>query len=202
MHSQALANARAAMQRRQEQLQGRADQMGIDWDTDDGYALSTAAANPCSIEVSLSENSSVDSAHRTEAIPLSESASANDVRRGRWSRDSVADRGGGGGGRPALSAGALKVVAAARRGSATPSPRRPARSPSPSVWRGAPAPDDGYFRATGCEIVARAPLEGAVSLLLSAPGDWSAEKLAAASGLPAPGEAAWIGSHAERFAMK
>jgi chorismate mutase len=69
-------------------------------------------------------------------------------------------------------------------------------------WREAPAPDDGYFRATGCEIVARAPLEDGVSLLLSAPGDWSAEKLAVASGLPATSAAAWIGSHAERFSIK
>ncbi|WP_294538211.1 chorismate mutase, partial [uncultured Rhodoblastus sp.] len=69
-------------------------------------------------------------------------------------------------------------------------------------WRGGPAPDDGAFQATGCEALARAPLEDGVCLLVSAPGDWSAEKLAAGLSLPAQGGAAWVGSHAERFALK
>lgn len=68
-------------------------------------------------------------------------------------------------------------------------------------WRGAPTPDDCYFRATGCEILTRAALADGVSLLLSAPGDWVVEKLKPALGLPPQGEAAWIGSHAERFAL-
>ena len=68
-------------------------------------------------------------------------------------------------------------------------------------WPGASAPEDGYFDASGCECLARAPLDGETSLLLSAPGDWSVEKLAAALALPSKGAAAWIGSHAERFAL-
>ncbi len=69
-------------------------------------------------------------------------------------------------------------------------------------WRGAPAPGDGYFHDPGCESLARAPIDDGASLLLSTPGDWSAEKLAAALALPPQGEANWIGSHAERFAVK
>jgi chorismate mutase len=69
-------------------------------------------------------------------------------------------------------------------------------------FRGAPAPDDGAFHATGCEVLARATPEDGVALLVSAPGDWSAEKLAAALSLPARGDVAWIGSHAERFALR
>jgi hypothetical protein len=51
-----------------------------------------------------------------------------------------------------------------------------------------------------CECLARAKFDGGVSMLVSAPGDWSAEKLAAALKL-APGAALWIGSHAERFSL-
>ena len=69
------------------------------------------------------------------------------------------------------------------------------------AWRGAVAPDDAHFRNLSCECQARATIDGGVSLLLSAPGDWSAEKLAAGIGLPPGGAAAWIGSHAERFAL-
>jgi hypothetical protein len=69
-------------------------------------------------------------------------------------------------------------------------------------WRGGPPPGEAAFQAGGCEVLARAPLTDGVSLLLSAPGDWSVEKLTAAFGLPAQGAVAWIGSHAERFALK
>jgi hypothetical protein len=37
-------------------------------------------------------------------------------------------------------------------------------------------------------------------MLVSAPGDWSGEKLDSALKL-APGAATWIGSHAERFSL-
>jgi hypothetical protein len=37
-------------------------------------------------------------------------------------------------------------------------------------------------------------------LLVSAPGDWTFEKFQAAL-TPSPVEAAWVGSHAERFAL-
>jgi chorismate mutase len=67
---------------------------------------------------------------------------------------------------------------------------------------GAPAPDDGAFHRGGCEVLARAPLKDGVSLLLSAPGDWGAEKFSAVLGLPSQGAAAWIGSHAARFELK
>ena len=63
-----------------------------------------------------------------------------------------------------------------------------------------PGPDDASFRAVNCECLARAKVDGGVSMLVSAPGDWSAEKLAAALKL-APGAATWIGSHAERFSL-
>ncbi len=68
-------------------------------------------------------------------------------------------------------------------------------------WRGAPAPDDAYFRASNCEVLARSALQDGVSLLLSAPGDWSVDKLRPALGVPPQGTIAWIGSHAERFAL-
>jgi len=63
-----------------------------------------------------------------------------------------------------------------------------------------PAPDDALFRAINCQCLARAKFDGGVSMLVSAPGDWSAEKLDAALKL-APGAATWIGSHAERFSL-
>jgi hypothetical protein len=44
-------------------------------------------------------------------------------------------------------------------------------------------------------------LADGASLLVSTPGDWGVEKLKAAMSLPAQGEAAWIGSHAERFSL-
>jgi chorismate mutase len=69
------------------------------------------------------------------------------------------------------------------------------------VFRGAPAPDDASCHAAGCEVLARVALADGASLLVSAPGDCSVEKLKAALSLPAQGEAAWIGSHAERFSL-
>jgi hypothetical protein len=48
--------------------------------------------------------------------------------------------------------------------------------------------------------LARAGSPKEASLLVSAPGDWSAEKFAAAFN-PPPQDVAWIGSHAERFAL-
>jgi chorismate mutase len=68
-------------------------------------------------------------------------------------------------------------------------------------WPGPAAPEDSYFQASSCECLARAGANGGVSLLVSAPGDWGVEKLTAALGLPPQGSAAWIGSHAERFAL-
>jgi chorismate mutase len=61
------------------------------------------------------------------------------------------------------------------------------------------APDDALFRAVNCQCLARAEFDGGLSMLVSAPGDWSAEKLDAALKLT-PG-ATWIGSHAERFSL-
>ena len=57
---QALANARAAMQRRQEQLQGRAHSMGISWDADDDDLCASASA--AALDMFPSEGSSVASA--------------------------------------------------------------------------------------------------------------------------------------------
>ncbi len=69
------------------------------------------------------------------------------------------------------------------------------------LWPGAPAPDDAYFHASTCECLARATTADGSSLLVSAPGDWSVEKLSAALALPPRGAAFCIGSHAERFAL-
>ncbi len=63
-------------------------------------------------------------------------------------------------------------------------------------WPGA-GPDDSTLRASGCEGLARAAIPEGVSLLISAPGERSAEDLSAAL----QGRFAWIGSHAERFAL-
>lgn len=63
-------------------------------------------------------------------------------------------------------------------------------------WPGA-GPDDSILRASGCEGLARAATSEGVSLLVSAPGERSAEDLSAAL----QGRFAWIGSHAERFAL-
>ena len=62
------------------------------------------------------------------------------------------------------------------------------------------APDDALFRTVNCECLARAKIDGGVSVLVSAPGDWSAEKLGATLKLER-GDATWIGSHAERFSI-
>ena len=68
------------------------------------------------------------------------------------------------------------------------------------LWPGA-APNDAHFHNSNCECQARAEIGGAISMLLSAPGDWSAAKLSTAIGLPPGGVAVWIGSHAERFVL-
>ena len=52
----------------------------------------------------------------------------------------------------------------------------------------------------GCEIIARADTGGGDSLLAEAPGDWSVADCARAFGV-APDQAAWVGSHAARFAI-
>jgi chorismate mutase len=61
-------------------------------------------------------------------------------------------------------------------------------------------PDDAALRARACDCLARFALPEGVSLLISAPGDWSGARLAAAFGLPAEA-IAWVGSHAQRFAL-
>jgi chorismate mutase len=61
-------------------------------------------------------------------------------------------------------------------------------------------PDESTFRALSCEWLARVESPEGASLLVSAPGDWDAEKFAAAFNSP-PQNVAWIGSHAERFAL-
>ena len=68
-------------------------------------------------------------------------------------------------------------------------------------WPTVGAPADSSFQQARCECLARAPHEGGFSLLVSAPGDWSVEKLASALAMPAGGAVAWIGSHAERFSL-
>jgi chorismate mutase len=69
------------------------------------------------------------------------------------------------------------------------------------IFRGSPAPNDASCQAVGCEVLARAALANGSSLLVSAPGDWSVGKLQATLSLPSLAEAAWIGSHAERFSL-
>jgi hypothetical protein len=63
-----------------------------------------------------------------------------------------------------------------------------------------PAPDEAALHAACCACLAREGFGADLSLLLSAPGDWSAETLEAALDLP-KGSATWIGSHAERFSL-
>jgi hypothetical protein len=70
------------------------------------------------------------------------------------------------------------------------------------IVHGASAPDAASCRAAGCEVIARTALPDGASLLISTPGDWSVEKLKGVLCLPAEkSEAAWIGSHAERFSL-
>ncbi len=52
----------------------------------------------------------------------------------------------------------------------------------------------------GCDILAQSA-GGDFSLLLSAPGDWTAEKIRSLSSGAALQKLAWIGSHARRFAL-
>ena len=66
-------------------------------------------------------------------------------------------------------------------------------------WSG-DGPDDAGLRSAGCESLARAPSNGGVSILLSTPGDWDRERIAAAFG-EGLSDLAWLGSHAERFAL-
>jgi hypothetical protein len=65
-------------------------------------------------------------------------------------------------------------------------------------WTGE-APDGAAFHARSCESLARSTTAEGVSLLISAPGDWDANRFAAI--FPGARTVAWIGSHAERFAI-
>jgi chorismate mutase len=62
------------------------------------------------------------------------------------------------------------------------------------------APDEATLSAASCAILASEKSGAGLSLLLSAPGDWSAEKVEATLDL-AKGAAIWVGSHAERFSL-
>jgi chorismate mutase len=62
------------------------------------------------------------------------------------------------------------------------------------------APDVGGWPAVGCETLGQSEGDG-FSLLLSAPGDWTAERLRQLPGGGALQKIDWIGSHAERFAL-
>ena len=66
-------------------------------------------------------------------------------------------------------------------------------------WAGQ-GPDDKALKALGCECLARQAAAGGVSLLASAPGNWDETRFRAAFA-PAPHDVAWLGSHAERFAL-
>jgi chorismate mutase len=66
-------------------------------------------------------------------------------------------------------------------------------------WSGA-GPEDILLGENSCDVLARVTTASGVSALVSAPGDWNAARFAAETGL-APGDVAWIGSHAERFAL-
>ena len=66
--------------------------------------------------------------------------------------------------------------------------------------QGRTAPDVSGWRALGCETMGQSEGDG-FSLLLSAPGDWDAERLKKLPGGAALETIAWIGSHAERFAL-
>jgi chorismate mutase len=63
-----------------------------------------------------------------------------------------------------------------------------------------PAPDEAALHAASCASLAREKSGAGLSVLVSAPGDWSAGKLEAALDLP-KGAATWVGSHAERFSL-
>ena len=62
------------------------------------------------------------------------------------------------------------------------------------------APDASAWPELGCDTLAQNEGDG-FSLLLSVPGDWSAERIRALPGGAALEKLAWIGSHAERFAL-
>lgn len=67
-------------------------------------------------------------------------------------------------------------------------------------WTG-PGPDDLLLGENSCDVLARVATATGISALVSAPGDWDGARFAAETGLPADA-AAWIGSHAERFALE
>ncbi|MGO8738730.1 chorismate mutase [Rhodoblastus sp.] len=66
-------------------------------------------------------------------------------------------------------------------------------------WAGE-GPDDAALTALGCERLGRDAAGGGISLLASAPGDWDEARFRAAFA-SAPQNVAWLGSHAERFAL-
>ncbi|MBB4198812.1 hypothetical protein CCR94_09050 [Rhodoblastus sphagnicola] len=69
-----------------------------------------------------------------------------------------------------------------------------------SAQGGGAAPDVSGWAAQGCDTLGQSEGEG-FSLLLSAPGDWDADRLKQLPGGAALDRIAWIGSHAERFAL-
>jgi chorismate mutase len=63
-----------------------------------------------------------------------------------------------------------------------------------------PAPDAESWAVQGCDILGQNDGDG-FSLLLSAPGGWSEDKIKSLPGGAAIETLAWIGSHAERFSL-
>jgi len=64
-----------------------------------------------------------------------------------------------------------------------------------------PAPDVSGWTALGCDTLGQSEGEE-FSLLLSAPGDWDADRLRRLPGGAALERIAWIGSHAKRFEIQ
>jgi chorismate mutase len=62
------------------------------------------------------------------------------------------------------------------------------------------APNTGGWAALGCDALGQSEGDG-FSLLLSVPGDWNADRIKSLPGGAAVTDMAWIGSHAERFAL-
>ncbi|HUO54743.1 MAG TPA: chorismate mutase, partial [Rhodoblastus sp.] len=62
------------------------------------------------------------------------------------------------------------------------------------------APGSAALRALSCECLAQPACERGASLLVATPGEWSIDHFREAFRSP-PCEAAWIGSHAEPFAL-
>jgi chorismate mutase len=69
-----------------------------------------------------------------------------------------------------------------------------------SAQGGGLAPELGGWPALGCEALGQNEGDG-FSLLLSAPGDWDAERIRKLPGGAAIDRIAWIGSHAARFEL-